>query len=919
MGVNSGDVVVGKIGDDLRMDYTAQGHTVGLAQRMEQRAEPGCAYLTEHTAQLVEGFFQLRDLGEFDLEGASAPVHVYALEGTGPARTRLERSRARGFSRFVGRADEMATLELALHRATEGNGQVVGVVGEAGVGKSRLCLEFVERCRARGVAVHEAHCPSHGRTVPFLPVLELLRDLLGVSDRDAPLKARETITGRCLVLDRELEGFLPLVFDFLGVSDAAQSDLGLETEARERRLFAFVRRLVGALSAREPTLILVDDLHWIDAASDSFLAQLVEAVGGSRALLLVNFRPEYRPEWTQRSHYQQLPLAPLGPDAIAELLRALLGEHESLVGLDEQIERRTGGNPFFIEEVVQSLIESGALEGAPGAYRLVTPVERIEVPGTVQALLAARIDRLPEREKQVLHAAAVLGRSFSGPVLEQVTELPESELAGALAALQTAELVREQALYPRAEFAFRHPLTHQVAYESQLSARRTRVHAAAARALEAEHADRLDAHAALLAHHWEQAGEALEAARWHSRAALWVQRSKTEEALRHYRSCGELVEGLAPSPEVDALRLASRVGIVTNSADPTLGVTEAELEAAYREGRSLAERTGDLEQLARLLHLYAGALTVRLRAREAQPLLDEAVRIADRTGDRGLRVRTRSALTPLYYAGRVEELRLRSEEGLELAAGDSELEGYGIMSVLGALRCWHGLALCLLGRVRAGLEAIDRATELSRECDERALQGMSLLVGAAYSAWDPGRTLRAARELATIADAPLAEAMYRQVLAHAHLQREEWAEAIEILDRPYMVLQHSYLLALAYLGKGDAERALALARQQVAAYRAGGALVQEIVAQLTLAQVLRTIDAAGEREATEASLARAEELVRETGARFYLPQVHEQRGRLARALGQPEDADRELREAQRLYAEIGITHHAERLARELEA
>ncbi len=223
LGLNSGEVVVGRIGDDLRMDYTAQGHTVGLAQRMEQRAAADSAYLTEHTARLVEGYFSLRDLGAFDLKGASEPLTVYELCGAGAMRSRLDRSRARGFSRLVGRADELAVLETALNRSLEGRGGVVGVVADAGVGKSRLCNEFVTVCRARGIAVYEAHCPSHGKVVPLLPILEMFRDFFGITQNDSDQLAREKIAGRMLLLDRELEPFLPLAFEFLGVPGSAES------------------------------------------------------------------------------------------------------------------------------------------------------------------------------------------------------------------------------------------------------------------------------------------------------------------------------------------------------------------------------------------------------------------------------------------------------------------------------------------------------------------------------------------------------------------------------------------------------------------------------------------------------------------------------------------------------------------------
>src|SRR6266705_1016434 len=274
MGLNSGEVVVGRIGDDLRMDYTAQGHTVGLAQRMEQLAEAGRAYLTEHTAKLVAGYFRLRDLGRLAVKGASGPLRVFELEGAGALRTRLDASRARGFTRFVGCADEMAALESALDRAVAGRGQVVGVVAEAGTGKSRLCFEFAERCRARGIPVYETHAVAHGKAVPLLPVLELWRRYFGITEQDSAQTARDKIAGRIVLLDPQLTDALPLMLDYLGVPDPERPAPRVEPEARQRQLADLMRQLGRARSQREPVVFLMEDLHWLDAASEQFLENL---------------------------------------------------------------------------------------------------------------------------------------------------------------------------------------------------------------------------------------------------------------------------------------------------------------------------------------------------------------------------------------------------------------------------------------------------------------------------------------------------------------------------------------------------------------------------------------------------------------------------------------------------------------------
>src|SRR6266542_2631871 len=285
IGLNSGEVVVGKIGDDLRMDYTAQGHTVGLAARMEQIAEAGKALLTEHTAKLVSGYFALRDLGETRIKGLSDPLHVFELKGVGRMRSRLDVSRARGFSKFVGRQSEMTALETALERAIAGNAQVVGVVAEPGTGKSRLCYEFAERCRAREIPVYEAHGVAHGKAIPLLPILEFQRGYFGITEQDTARAARDKIAGRMVLLDETLVEGLPLLFDFLGVPDPERPAPPLGPEARQRQLFDVIRCLARARSVREPAVLLFEDLHWFDRASEKYIENVVvEIAPGNRTL-----------------------------------------------------------------------------------------------------------------------------------------------------------------------------------------------------------------------------------------------------------------------------------------------------------------------------------------------------------------------------------------------------------------------------------------------------------------------------------------------------------------------------------------------------------------------------------------------------------------------------------------------------------
>jgi class 3 adenylate cyclase len=554
IGLNSGAVVVGAIGDDLRMEYTAQGHTVGLAQRMESFAAGGSIYLSAATAELVGAFFTLDDLGAFTVKGASEALRVYELRGLSGIRTRFELAQVRGLSGFVGRSSEMTLLDTALEQALAGPGRTVGIVAHPGTGKSRLCYEFVDRCRARGLPVYEAHGLAHGKQIPLLPAIELLRSFFLIEERDDERVAREKIAGRILLLDDSLQEDLPIFFDMLGVPDPARPLPAMDPDARKRRLYAAIRSLAKIDGERHPGVILIEDMHWVDEASDAFFEQVIEGNALSHSLVVVNFRPEYRARWMQQSHYQQLSLLPLSEGALRDMLRDLLGDDPSVQTLPETIHARTAGNPFFIEEVVRSLVDTAHLQGTRGAYTLVSSLASLPIPESVHAVLAARVDRLPAREKRVLQAATAIGRTFRERLLARTLDLAASEVGDALRQLQDGEFLYETALYPERELTFKHPLTQEVADRSQLAAQRARAHARVARAIEELEADHLDEHAALLAHHWEAAGEPRLAARWHARAADRIGTTDYGQSYVHWSRVDALLRDVDGDEESAALQ-----------------------------------------------------------------------------------------------------------------------------------------------------------------------------------------------------------------------------------------------------------------------------------------------------------------------------------------------------------------------------
>jgi class 3 adenylate cyclase/tetratricopeptide (TPR) repeat protein len=927
IGLNSGEVIVGKIGDDLRMDYTAQGHTVGLAQRMEQLAPPESTYLTDQTARLVEGLFRLRDLGGFDLKGTGQPVRAFELQDVGALRTRLEVSRARGFSKFVGREGDMQALEAALARSRETSGQVVGVVAEAGVGKSRLCYEFIEGCRARGLTIFEGRAVSHGRNIPFLPMLQVFRAYYGITERDDDRAVREKIAGRLLLIDEGFREVLPLLFEFFGVPDPAQPAPRMDPEASQRQLFAVLRRLVREAGGAEPPVTLIEDLHWMDGGSLGFLEQWVEAIGGTRGLLLLNFRPEYHAEWMGKSYYQQLPLGPLAVEATSELVADLLGCDPSTEGLAEAIHGRTAGNPFFTEEVVQSLIESGQLEGVRGSYRLVSELGALEVPATVQAVVAARIDRLAEREKQVLQAASVIGREFAEPVLEAVAELGGADLAESLRALTGGEFLYEQSLYPVAEYAFKHPLTQEVAYGSQLGERRARVHASVARAIAELDAGKLDERSALLAHHWEQAGEDFEAARWHARAAGWVASSDPEAGRSHWLQVRRLLAPLEDSAEKLGLDLLA-CGQLTQLGW-SLGAPSDEIEALFAEGKALAERIPDPGPRS-LLHIayasyvgFSGGDTRRYVsvAREAVPL-------AEASGDPVYRLAARTSLAyVLSYAGSPTE----SLELLERCVADRPEDPLAGREIMG-FSPWifavmiRFFPLDLLGRLGEADEALRRGIELAREHGEFGLLGwgLGLRVFHGELRGETTTALASARQGVEVAERTGVPVSLSLALAHlgdALRLEQRYPEALEAYQKALDLTRTKRVAlgqkpltvsgqALVYSALGEHEQAIAQARSALEESVWGGNRGAEDIARLALARVLLATGDPGLHDDVETTVERAEALCAETGMRVHLPPLLEVRAALAERRGNPQEVRRKLREAHRLYTEMGATGHA---------
>jgi predicted ATPase/class 3 adenylate cyclase len=693
VGLNSGEVVVRAIGNDLHLDYSAIGQTTHLAARMEQMAMPGSILLTAETLRLVEGLVQGTALGLVPVKGLAEPVEVYELVGASTLRGRFQAGVVRGLTRFVGRDQELMVIQQALVQAQAGYGQVVALVGEAGVGKSRLVYEFLHAHRTQGWLILESSSVSYGKATAYLPVCDLLKAYCHIEERDDLRTVRAKITGQLLTLDEALQATVPAVLALFEAQPADSPFLSLDPLQRRRRTLEALKRVLLRESQVQPLLLVFEDLHWIDTETQAVLDLLVEGLPTARVLVLVNYRPEYQHGWGSKTFYTQIRLDPL-PEASADtLLQALLGEDVSLAPLTRLLIARTQGNPFFLEESVRTLVETGVLVGDRGAYRLTQPLDTLQIPATVQALLAARIDRLPPEDKRLLQTAAVIGTEVPWPLLQAIADIAEEALYRSLGELQAAEFLYETSLFPERAYTFKHALTHEVAYGSLLHERRRALHACIVEALEALAGDRLDDQVERLAHHalrgemWEkaltygcQAGDKAHARSAYREAVMCFEQALI--ALEH------VPDSRAATEQVIDLRLGLRAAL------NVLGEAPGRLLDHLRRAEPLAQTMGDQLRLGRV---YIGMSNDFWLAGEVDRAIDygqRALALATTLGDVGLQAQARLLLGRIYYGtGDYPRALEHLEQNVATLHGEMLYERFGSIDIIAATSRAH-LSLC---------------------------------------------------------------------------------------------------------------------------------------------------------------------------------------------------------------------------------
>jgi len=667
VGLNSGEVVVRAIGSDLHMDYTAVGQTTHLGGRMEQLAIPGTILLAAETARLAEGYVTLKPLGAIPVRGLPMPVEVYELTGVTLARSRLDAAAARGLSRFVGRDSELAELYRALDLAAAGHGQLVAVVGEPGVGKSRLSYELAHADHTRGWRVLEATAVSYGNTTSYLPLVALLRRYFDLADREDPVEIRTKVTAQIRGLDPVLEPVLPALLALLDVSPDDPRWEALDPPERRHRTHEALKALVVRESQVQPLILVVEDLHWVDGETQAFLDGLVERLPTARLLLLVSYRPEYTHAWSSKTYYSQIHLNILAPESASALLQGLLGGDPSMAQVKVMLTELTGGNPLFLEESVRTLAETGTLIGERGAYRLARPLSSIQVPSTVQAILASRIDRLSPEDKELLQAASVVGKDVPYTLLAAIAGKSEERLRRELGHLQTAEFLYEVGSVPDLQYTFRHALTHEVAYAGLLHERRRTLHGRLVEAIERLDSERLPTQLDRLAHHafrGEIWGKALTycqeaGARGFARSAHAEALDRVDQALHALHQLGEPARNTLSELLLVAQRAAALRAL--------RGYAAAEVEEVYRQARELCLAVGDTPERFSIEWQQMQFFLVRGDLDAAAELSTRLLAHAERRQDRSelMDAHLATGMT-LFHQGRFAAARDHLERGVAL-------------------------------------------------------------------------------------------------------------------------------------------------------------------------------------------------------------------------------------------------------------
>jgi len=932
VGLNSGPVIVGSVGKDLKMDYTAVGDTVNLASRMQTMAEPGRILVSADVHKLARDFFNFKARGKMAVKGKEEAVEAYELLEPTEVASRIEASVLRGLTRFVGREKEMATLKEAFDKAKSGSGQVVCIVGEADVGKSRLLLELRGTLEQQEYTYLEGQCLHYGSSMPYLPLLDILRSCFGLKEGEREFLVRKRLEEKTSAIDPKLKAILPPLQELLSLKVEDEAYLKLEPQKKREKIFEAIRDLLVVESQKKPLLVAIDDFQWTDRTSEEFLTYFIGNLPNSRILLLLLYRPEYTHQWGSKSCYSQIRVDELPTKSSADLVRAMLEEGEVAPELRELILNRAAGNPLFMEEFTHTLLENGSIQKKDHQYVLSRKPSEIHVPDTIQGIIAARMDRLDDNLKRIMQMASVIGRDFAYRILQTITGMQE-ELKGHLVNLQGLEFIYEKSLYPELEYVFKHALTQEVAYNSLLLKRRKQIHERIGKAIEEIYTERLEEFYEMLAHHYSKAENWEKGFQYLRLSAEKAHRSySTREAFGYYREALSTLGQLPDTEEnkrtrVDITRPMFSVMVALNVPEGSLRI----LEEAQRAAAELGDRAASVRLYSVIgqAHQYAGSMLEGLKF--TQKAFEEAEKIGDESTVSGAAVSLCNAYFQCGEAVQLTDVATRAIALLEKRQVTStgpvpQFDQYVV------LLYDLGWAKAILGDFDEGERLCQKAISVAAQIRSQYSLATAHVIFGAVSIYrgKPERLLYHAREairLSGEAQIALFTGIGCMLEGFGHYYQDDFAAAGECAERSTSLMkEHGVAITLspAYLLSGLVSQALGnlpearrSLEQAVNVARENNQRHFEGHARMELGRVLAEEDMS-QVGAAEQCILEGLKMVEDLGMRPLGARGHLYLGESYAIAGQREKALASLKKARQMCQEMGMDYFLARTEKALE-